>query len=902
MDLNGKATSVTRYDKQGNAVGTQNYDDGKTPPSKTPSFTDVIATIYEKGKQVASKLFSMKFFDVAPTPKFMKELGLSGDKFTIKYGVISRHIGKDGSHDLSQEDWDKLPQALQNPFAIARLTDKDNAYRIYTSLQTSNGEYIVVGVDVKNAGREIEVNSISTVFGRRDNANLPKNEEVIYMSKEITPEQSALLKRPNFSQYPTDEELSDNKGSKKNDKTKIPVQKRRVTYFAKEDKELGEYFNFYDFVLRKIATGQIAFIWEDKANGTKGLGSHLGLSKSNKERNKRIWMLSNEEGLYPEVAAEALLSQYAEEAFGQTEGLPEEITGMTTMDAFNTLMDVLHSYDTRNSMMQAAIELHNTGETEYLANLEQEQEPETINNQDTQGGLGNPLGEERNEVPFRQGEQEQASKVEPETKPKAESKGFTLSEQHKKELQAEATRRMNALRKAGKEFRAELNNNPDIVIVDKASDLPKEAFDAMSDEDKIASAFAKGWYSHNGKTYIILSNTSTANTSNAEDLKATLFHEAVAHKGLRELIGKDNFNRLCQAVYDAMPEKERERIRFEENYARGYIDEKGETFVESVPFVKAEDVANREGVNFRLDDIEEVNKRFNKELQQQIDGTLTKGHIYQLGMPSKILRSCGFPDMPIELSSTNLAEHARKTHHPFELEDVKDIVRALQSPIAVFSYGDKVKSQNVIVEIQKEDRNFLVGVHFNQNRRGLIVSDIRGIFPKDNAEWLNWISQGKSLYLNKEKIQALIDKQRKTLAEVEYLDLNSVTKVIKDFENPTLEAEKNTENISFRLSSQSDATLSRIEQESSKTYEEITKIELPKAETPIEIAKNKQTERTLFRFDKDFASMIALQNAIKEIDIARYNTQGINYFTTLLINSYICCIFTQYLKMQQWIT
>ena len=44
--------------------------------------------------------------------------------------------------------------------------------------------------------------------------------------------------------------------------------------------------------------------------------------------------------------------------------------------------------------------------------------------------------------------------------------------------------------------------------------------------------------------------------------------------------------------------------------------------------------------------IKEVNDRFNAELQQQIDGTLPKGHIYQLGMPGEILRSCGFPDMP----------------------------------------------------------------------------------------------------------------------------------------------------------------------------------------------------------------------------------------------------------------
>ena len=178
---------------------------------ETPSLLDVVRTLYSKGKEVASKLFQRSFFDVAQTPKFMQELGLRGDKFTIKYGVIARHLGKDSSHTLTERDWEQLPQALQNPFAISKLTDKNDSYRIYTILQTESGEFVVVGADVKNAGREIEVNAISTVFGRRNNANLPKNEEVIYWSKEITPEQSSLLERPNFAQYPTEQELSDNK-------------------------------------------------------------------------------------------------------------------------------------------------------------------------------------------------------------------------------------------------------------------------------------------------------------------------------------------------------------------------------------------------------------------------------------------------------------------------------------------------------------------------------------------------------------------------------------------------------------------------------------------------------------------------------------------------------------------
>lgn len=197
-----------------NTGGTENESrNGEIKENLSPSLLDVVKTLYTRGKEVASKLFSMKFFEVGTTPKFMQDLGLRGDKFTIKYGVIARHIGKDSSHTLTESDWGQLPNALQSPFAIAKLTDKEDAYRLYTTLQTQSGEFVVVGVDVKNAGREIEVNSISTVFGRRNNANLPNNEEVIYESKEITPEQSALLKRPNFAQYPTEKELSAGKGS-----------------------------------------------------------------------------------------------------------------------------------------------------------------------------------------------------------------------------------------------------------------------------------------------------------------------------------------------------------------------------------------------------------------------------------------------------------------------------------------------------------------------------------------------------------------------------------------------------------------------------------------------------------------------------------------------------------------
>ena len=186
-----------------------------------------------------------------------------------------------------------------------------------------------------------------------------------------------------------------------------------------------------------------------------------------------------------------------------------------------------------------------------------------------------------------------------------------------------------------------------------------------------------------------------------------------------------------------------------------------------------------------------LNTRFNNELQQQIDGNLPSNHIYQMGKPGQILRSTGVPDLPIQMNAKRLQDKATLFDHNFELYEVKDLVKALQNPLAVFSYGDKTKAQNIIVPLQKNGKNFIVGLSLNPTVGGkaLEINSIRNVFPKDNSEWLNWISQGKALYLDKEKIQTLIAQQRTNLADVEYLDLDSAAKVVENFENPKSESE-----------------------------------------------------------------------------------------------------------------
>lgn len=206
--------------------------------------------------------------------------------------------------------------------------------------------------------------------------------------------------------------------------------------------------------------------------------------------------------------------------------------------------------------------------------------------------------------------------------------------------------------------------------------------------------------------------------------------------------------------------------------------------------------------------IDAVNKRFNAELQKQIDGTLQDGHIYQLGLPSVILKSTGIPDLPIQMNSTRLKEKATTYGHDFSLSDVNGLVNALQEPVAVFAYGNKDKAQNVIVEIQRDGKNFVVGLSIRPtvNGRVLDINSIRNVFPKDNAEWLNWINQGKLLYADKEKIQTLIDQQRTILADVEYLDLDSAAKVVKDFENPSLPSENMEDTAAYRQKSGDEST------------------------------------------------------------------------------------------------
>lgn len=193
--------------------------------------------------------------------------------------------------------------------------------------------------------------------------------------------------------------------------------------------------------------------------------------------------------------------------------------------------------------------------------------------------------------------------------------------------------------------------------------------------------------------------------------------------------------------------------------------------------------------------ITELSKRFDEALKQYEERRLPQGFRFELGMPSAYLKSAGFPNLPICMRATLLARKAGDERHPFEASDLKGLVEAIQQPIAIFEYS-KPNMRNLIVDVKRGDKHFLVGVTLDYKAGDIEINSVSGLFPKESHEWIKWIKwiqDGKAIRIDqKEKVQTIIDSLRTNPAESERIGLNldDVTKIVKSFENPTVEEEE----------------------------------------------------------------------------------------------------------------
>lgn len=196
---------------------------------------------------------------------------------------------------------------------------------------------------------------------------------------------------------------------------------------------------------------------------------------------------------------------------------------------------------------------------------------------------------------------------------------------------------------------------------------------------------------------------------------------------------------------------------------------------------------------------DEVNERFNDALQQQIDGTLPKGYVYDLGMPSSILLSTGIPNLPIELVASRLSDKSMQENHPFDLNEVKDLPNAIQNPFAVFRSATHIGSNVILTNLKHGGRNYVVAIETNRKAGRIFVNSVRSVHYRNSMNIIGWINDGLADYMSEDFRNSWIEETKnELLSKPQYNSadvrkkLISVANIVKDFENPNI-SEENVE-------------------------------------------------------------------------------------------------------------
>lgn len=108
-------------------------------------------------------------------------------------------------------------------------------------------------------------------------------------------------------------------------------------------KALGEPQSLEEYVLAHLAGGSYKLRWSDKENGTKGFGSHTGLSTE--EMKARLSMIDNKNGLTPEEIAHSIVENM-DMSFGEVD----------VMDVTNMVIDAVATNANRRTMLNGMVE------------------------------------------------------------------------------------------------------------------------------------------------------------------------------------------------------------------------------------------------------------------------------------------------------------------------------------------------------------------------------------------------------------------------------------------------------------------------------------------------------------------------------------------------------------------
>lgn len=206
---------------------------------------------------------------------------------------------------------------------------------------------------------------------------------------------------------------------------------------------------------------------------------------------------------------------------------------------------------------------------------------------------------------------------------------------------------------------------------------------------------------------------------------------------------------------------------------------------------------------------ESINSKFNIELKKYLQNKHHKSD-FNIGMPSEKLLKTGIEKLPIKLSKQTLTSKIKK--HKFNAELLIDLPLKMSNPFMVFD--SKIKenkkfgiSKIIIINGKVPNEGILSIVLTKDTHNSYLINKISSIGGRNITQILSYIADKKLQFVDNKKILKflpdafiasddknqdltkflnLISQQRMNLAAVAYLDLELITKVIQNFENPKL--------------------------------------------------------------------------------------------------------------------
>ena len=226
-DDNGRPLPIVK--ELSEYVSSKNDKIESSGKNKIKPLSENIDTILN-GQESEKEKLKQTFFKIADTSEELQAVGLKGERFVVRYGVISRHKNKDKDHDFTAEEWKDICKKINKPVLVTKYK---NGYNLYLDV-IKNGKHTLIGVDVKSVSRNLIINNVKTAFA----SDIDATEEIVLDNRNKKSGELAMSDEDQSSTYSSSTAYNLNIAQ-----NNLPVNKK-MTYATDVCKSIEDLTNY----------------------------------------------------------------------------------------------------------------------------------------------------------------------------------------------------------------------------------------------------------------------------------------------------------------------------------------------------------------------------------------------------------------------------------------------------------------------------------------------------------------------------------------------------------------------------------------------------------------------------------------------------------------------------------